>query len=237
MKPRLVIVGIGLFFAVLVAAYCWPYLYVVNRVSTDQQVVALTFDDGPNLPYTDELLRILGGRDVKVTFFLIGSEIASQMEVPRRICRAGHEIGSHSYDWSMLSFKSRSSVLRQVEMTEETLSDAGINHISLFRAPKGILSPAAISVLNERNYVVVGGDVIAGDWKFHDTIQIKDTVLRKVRPGSIIVLHDGGGDRTKTLEAVPVIIDGLRDKGYSFLTVSELLNLTRQDASSTLECE
>ncbi len=235
MKPRLVTAGIGLFFAVLVAAYCWPYLYMVNRVSTDQQVVALTFDDGPNLPYTAELLRILGSKEVKATFFLIGSEVASQMEVPRKIDRAGHEIGSHSYDWSILSFKSRISVLQQIEMTEETLSNAGINHISLFRAPKGILSPVAISVLNDRNYVVVGGDVIAGDWKSHDSIQIKDTVLRKVRPGSIIVLHDGGGDRTKTLEAVPMIIDGLRDKGYSFLTMSELLNLTRLEASSTLD--
>ena len=196
-----------------------------KRVKTEQKVVALTFDDGPNPPYTGELLKILAEKEVMATFFLIGQQIEAHPESAKSILSAGHEVGGHAYGWNTLAFKKRKHVEQQLDKMDAAFASIGVTNLVLFRPPKGILSPGQGKMLEDRGLKHISADVLAGDWKDSSAEKIRDAVLKKVRPGSIIVLHDGGGDRSATIAAVPMIIDALREQGFSFSTVGELLDL------------
>ncbi len=104
-------------------------------------------------------------------------------------------------------------------------ANAGIINVALFRPPSGFLFPWQRKMVAEHDFAHISANVVVGDWKDVDAQTIRDRVLKKVRPGSIIALHDGGGDRSATIAAVPMIIDVLRQQGYTFLSVSELLAL------------
>lgn len=195
-----------------------------RRIRTQQKVVALTFDDGPNPPYTEQLLEVLSEKKIKATFFLIGRQIESHPDTALKILAGGHEAGGHSYDWTLLAFKRKSFVNAQLDKMEQAFKSIGVTNLTLFRPPNGILSFGQSKLLENRNLKLINADVVAGDWKTNDPEKITRIVLKKVRPGSIIVLHDGGGDRSATLAATPIIIDALCRQGYTLLTVSELLN-------------
>jgi len=122
-------------------------------------------------------------------------------------------------------FKKREHVEAQLDKMDTAFRSISVTNLTLFRAPNGLLSPGQNSILEARGLRHISADVIAGDWKTQDVDKIQNAVLKKVRPGSIIVLHDGGGDRAATIIAVPKIIDALKIKGYSFCTVGELLEL------------
>jgi len=186
-------------------------------------VVALTFDDGPNPPYTNQLLKILEEKGVKATFFLIGKQVEEHPEITREIANAGHGIGGHSYDWESLAFRRRETVEGKLDQMDAAFANAGITNVVLFRPPNGFLSPGQGIIIEERGLVHISADVVVGDWKPIGAETINDRVLNKVRPGSIIVLHDGGGDRSATIKAVPMIIDALQLNGYSFWTVERLI--------------
>ena len=108
---------------------------------------------------------------------------------------------------------------------EEAFVAVGITHAGSFRPPGGLVFPWHVKVLDERDLAYISADVVVGDWKVVDAKTIRDRVLQKVRPGSIVALHDGGGDRSETIAAVPLIIDALKSQGYEFATVSELQTL------------
>ncbi|MEE9368382.1 MAG: polysaccharide deacetylase family protein [Pontiella sp.] len=199
------------------------FMHGVRRVETDSLVVALTFDDGPNPPYTDALLSVLADKKVTATFFLIGQEVEAHPETARQITKAGHELGGHSYGWESLALKRRKQVEQQLDQMCQAFLDAGIPKLVLFRPPSGILVPGQAQLLQERGLTHISADVVVGDWKLENAEAIRERVVKKVRPGSIIVLHDGGGNRGATVKATPMIIDDLRSNGYSFVSVSELL--------------
>lgn len=190
---------------------------------TEQKVVALTFDDGPNPPYTEQLLQTLEDKGVKATFFLVAQQAERFPDVAKRIAAQGHEVGGHSCDWDTLAFKRWKNVEEKLDKMDAVFTDSGLTNIALFRPPNGMLSFGQKKKIQARGLKVILGDVMVGDWKDVDTATIRDRVLKKVRPGSIIVLHDGGGDRSATIVAVPLIIDALKEHGYEFSTVSELL--------------
>jgi peptidoglycan/xylan/chitin deacetylase (PgdA/CDA1 family) len=154
---------------------------------------------------------------------LIGKQIEAYPETAKAILADGHEAGGHSYGWETLAFKKKSYVESQLDKMAAAFVSIGVTNLTLFRPPNGLLSPGQNKILEARELQHISADILAGDWKVQDVEKIRETVLSKVRPGSIIVLHDGGGDRTATVAAVPEIIDGLRAKGYSFVAVSELL--------------
>jgi peptidoglycan/xylan/chitin deacetylase (PgdA/CDA1 family) len=197
----------------------------IRRVKTDQKVVALTFDDGPNPPHTEKLLEVLAAKKVKATFFLIGQQIDANPETTRKILKAGHEVGGHSCDWETLAFKKREQVEGRLNQMKMSFVNIGITNLVLFRPPGGFLSPGQGKILKAHGLRHISADVVVGDWKKLDVETICARVLKKVRPGSIVALHDGGGDRSATVAAVPQIIDALRKRGYSFVTVGELLGL------------
>lgn len=200
----------------------------IRRVDTDRRVVALTFDDGPHPPFTEGVLAVLAEKQVKATFFLIGKQIEEHPHLARAILSAGHEVGGHSYDWDLLAFKRRSRVEDRLDKMEAAFASVGVTNLVLFRPPSGFMSPGQGAILEARRLKNIGADVVVGDWKAKTAKQIEDAVLNKVRPGSIIVLHDGGGDRAATVAALGGIIARLRNQGYSMLTVGELLDCAKE---------
>lgn len=195
----------------------------LRYVDTDRNLVALTFDDGPNPPYTEQLLQTLEEKQVTATFFLIGQEVTAHPETARRILDGGHEIGGHSSDWKTLAFESPEEMEGKLQEMELAFTSVGIPNTTLFRPPGGFMLPWQRTMVLERGLTHVSANVVVSDWKQIDAETIRDRVLKKVHRGSIIALHDGGGDRSATLAAVPMIIDALREQGYEFVSVSELL--------------
>jgi peptidoglycan/xylan/chitin deacetylase (PgdA/CDA1 family) len=201
---------------------------IVARAETPQRVVALTFDDGPT-EKTAEVLRVLGEKGVRATFFVTGAELERNMEAGRSIVAAGHQLGNHSYSHERMLLVTPSFVRREVERTDELIRAAGYEGEIYFRPPYGKKLFALPLYLSRRGRVTVTWDVEPdsdADARA-DAEAVTRDVLSKTRPGSIILLHVMYPSRAETLKAVPLVIDALAREGYRFVTVSELLAASR----------
>jgi len=196
---------------------------------TKQREVALTFDDGPNGPFTDAVLDILGREHVKATFFLIGRNARLYPEVAARIAREGHVIGNHTDSHPAgFALQPAPRLRAEIDRAEESIHAATGVYAHFFRPPQGIRSPWLMRVLEQDSLVTVTWDDAPGDWVPYSARQLVATTVAHAHPGAIILLHDGLNltrhpDRSATVDALPTIIHRLREKGYRFVTVSELL--------------
>ncbi len=202
---------------------------IVPRVETEQKVVALTFDDGPAIEGTAQILAVLKEHNVRASFFLIGAELEQNFEQGKQIIAAGHEVGNHSYTHEHMVFKSPSFLQHEIDRTDQLLREAGYASEIHFRSPycyKFLLLPYYLSQRNKKNITF---DVEPESWAAIDgnAEKMAEHVLEQTRPGSIILLHVMYPSRRESLRAVPIIITGLRERGYEFKTVSELLALRR----------
>ena len=197
---------------------------IVPRVETSEPVVALTFDDGPTARFTDEILAILRDEGVKATFFVVGEALERNPTECQKIVREGHELGNHSYSHQRMILKPYSFIRQEIERTDELIRTCGYGGEVHFRSPNGkklILLPYYLSRMGRKN---IFWDVSPeGDRDVAAADKIVETVLEKTRPGSIILLHVMYRSRAESREALPGIIHGLRQQGYRFVTVSELL--------------
>jgi peptidoglycan-N-acetylglucosamine deacetylase len=198
---------------------------IVPRVNTSRPIVALTFDDGPQPPYTGDLLSVLREKGAKATFFVIGGQLEEFPALGEQIVREGHELGNHSYSHHRMVFKSQAFIRGEIERTDELIRRTGYAGEIHFRSPYGkklLLLPLYLAGVNKKNiFIDVEPDSDAKAAGGAD--QIVEHVLTKARPGSIILLHAENRNRAESFKAVPGIIDGLKSRGYSFVTVSELL--------------
>ncbi len=214
------------------AALLWvffkpPFGKNIVRINTDQRIVALTFDDGPSPPYTERLLDVLAKHDVKATFFLIGNRIEKHPETARRVIAEGHQVGNHSYSHPLLGFLPPTSVKREIKRTDELLRQVGVKGAIVFRAPVLTRFLPVAWVLAKGDRAHISCDVWSWDWTTQNPDRITKTVLRKVKPGSIVVLHDGKAenahaDRSGTIEATDRIITALKRDGYQFVRMSDV---------------
>jgi peptidoglycan-N-acetylglucosamine deacetylase len=198
---------------------------LITRVNTREKVLALTYDDGPNSPYTDQLMEVLGRFGVKATFFVIGQQAEQATQTIREMQAQGHELGNHSYSHKRLIFTSQSSISAEIDKTDRLLNQFGQKRSILFRAPYGYKRIRLPWILSKLNKTHVLWDVDPRDYQATSAEAIVEPILKQVQPGSIVLLHDGGGDRSLTVEATAQIIPKLRERGYRFATVSELLAL------------
>lgn len=205
---------------------------VVAHGQRDQRAVALTFDDGPS-PYTTQVLDVLDTYQIKATFFLIGQNVERHPDLAKRIASEGHALGNHTQThplWGAVGTPSR----EMQELTDaETaiLNETGVAP-TLFRPPHGWRSPWMMRVARDLGYRVVTWNVAGEDWRRPSPETIAQRVLRRVRPGAIILLHDGLETQVdpamqNTVAALPLIIEGLLDRGYRFVTVPELIQMTQ----------
>lgn len=187
-----------------------------------QPVVALTFDDGPSI-YTPAILRILASRNVKASFFMIGLHMARLPQYARAVKAAGHTIGNHSYSHPALGQLPYEAVERELRVTNALAQEILGVTPQWFRPPRRSLSQSVFAAAQQENMRVVLWDVDPQDWRKPGERAIVSEVLRSTRPGSVILLHDGGGNRTQTVRALPVIIDALQARGYVFVPLDFFL--------------
>lgn len=214
----------------------YPSPYVIERHGFSPKTVALTFDDGPDPKFTPQILDALKKADVRATFFIIGGNGEKKPELLRRIFAEGHDIGNHTYTHPNIADVTTTQLNLEVSATERLLESVLGRQTHLFRSPYGEDSEPEtqdqvrpMEVLGRQGYVFVGMRIDPNDWKQPGVDAIVDEVVRQAETGegNVVLLHDSGGDRTQTVAALPRIIAALREKGYRFATVSELLGQSR----------
>ncbi len=204
---------------------------VFSNAKTTQKVVALTFDDGPYPPYTEQVLDVLKEYNVPATFFVVGKNVEKYPELVKRIADEGHQIGNHTYHHIDLLKANRKVIAEEIDNTSKAiLSAAGISP-RLMRPPHGFRDPAVMEMMAERNMKVVEWSVMSRDWTNPGVDTIVERTVKKVKNGSIILMHDGDGimsqdSRIQSVEAARRIIQILSAQGYTFVTVDEILEKT-----------
>jgi peptidoglycan/xylan/chitin deacetylase (PgdA/CDA1 family) len=203
----------------------WMFLHGDRSI----REVALTFDDGPDPISTPAILEILKKERVHATFFVTGKQSLRYPQILKRIQTEGHEIGNHSYDHANFKKLPLSQTQGEVEQTDRILKEMLGHKPTLFRAPYGNLSEDQLQqIVLREGYKVIGWDVDSIDWKAKNPNSIVQTILAQVHPGSIILEHSLPVKEAKqnaTIQSLPVVIRSLRDQGYTFVTVSQLLQL------------
>jgi len=230
----------------------YPLSYTVEQYGYNDKKVALSFDDGPDPEWTPKILDILKKYNVKGTFFMIGEVAEDYVGVMQRVFREGHEIGNHTWSHPDISEISNRQVDLELNLTERLFgSKLGVQPL-YFRPPYSIDQEpdtndqaAPVEKIQGLGYVIVGNKIDTNDWDEHprkspqeitDSVfqQIEDMKTKPWNRGSVILLHDGGGDRSATVAALPVLIEALRAKGYEIVPVSELVGKTRAEVMPEL---
>ena len=195
--------------------------------------IALTYDDGPNDPHTLKLLDVLAKHCVQATFFMIGRYVQQRPDIARAVVQAGHVIGNHTFTHPLLIFKSGAQTRTELVDCRQALDDAIGKHSNLFRPPFGGRRPATIRIARELGLQTVMWNVTGYDWNAPPAAVIEKKVARQMRGGDVILLHDGGhralgADRAQTVIATDNLIQRYKDEGYEFVTVEEMLAVSRQ---------
>ncbi|MEI6666537.1 MAG: polysaccharide deacetylase family protein [Acidobacteriota bacterium] len=200
---------------------CW-------RGPADRAAVALTFDDGPNEPYTSRVLDALKHADVKATFFLLGANAERYPAVIRRIVDEGHELGNHTMDHEVLPLKGPGHIRSTIRAASDVIERAGGVRPRLFRAPHGWRNPWVDRIARDEGCEPVAWTLGVYDTDDPGSAAIGQRVVDGLSNGCIILLHDGRGlddrpDVSQMIAALPGIIDQAKRRGYRFATVSRLL--------------
>lgn len=198
-----------------------------------EKVIALTFDDGPWPRTTSEVLDILKKNEIKATFFWIGQNLQTYPQIAQQVVAAGHAIGNHTWHhW--YHRMDDSTAEHEIEDTARLIYKTTGVKTSVFRPPGGLLNNGVADYAKKEKYVTVMWSVDSIDYRPLTSQQIINNVMRKVKPGGIVLMHDGGGNRSATVKALPQIIAQLKEQGYSFASVPELLEMNDPEHSEML---
>ncbi|MBV8720781.1 MAG: polysaccharide deacetylase family protein [Candidatus Eremiobacteraeota bacterium] len=209
----------------------------------NERIVALTYDDGPNPPYTDEILSVLRAEHVRATFFVVGRAVQAYPRVVRREVEGGNAVGNHTWSHGHLLLYDGSGLRRTLERTDQAIFAASGVHTRIMRPPYGARDWLVLGEVRKLGYTPVMWSVpLANDWEYPPPRIIAARVLRYVGDGAIIDLHDGNQgivcaharvtarvcDRSADVEATRLIVEALKRRGYRFVTIPELLRLQVQ---------
>jgi len=224
----------------------YPLSYDIDQIGAAKKKIAITFDDGPDPRWTPKILDILKEKDVPAAFFVIGVDASQSPDILKREYAEGHEIGNHTYTHPNFDEITKTQIRWELNLTQRLIeSTIGVKSI-LFRPPFGIdhqpeyaEEVAQLPVAQDMGYLIVGQKIDPHDWQLRDgkpvpAQEIVDAVLRQAEDGNIVLFHDGGGDRTQTLAALPQVIGALRKQGYQFVSVSDLIGKTRAEVMMPL---
>lgn len=196
------------------------------------RTIALTFDDGPDPEWTPQVLDVLRKYRAKATFFVVGAKVAAHPELARRIVAEGHELGNHTYSHADLSQVPGWRLRLELSLTQRALAGATDLHTTLARppyssTPEAISTPQweSIRAAGTQGYVVVLTDLDTKDWSRPGAAKIAAAAIPPRNRGAIVMMHDSGGDRRQTVEAVELVLKELVPKGYKAVTVSQAVGL------------
>ncbi|WP_413789169.1 polysaccharide deacetylase family protein [Bacillus yunxiaonensis] len=201
-----------------------PTGHVTWEVPTNEKIIAITFDDGPDSTYTPEILKILHQYNAESTFFMIGFRVKRNPYLIEQVLKEGHEIGNHT----MNHLYARSTAGQRLEndiLEGKRYLQKWVDKPLLFRPPGGYINESVFKTATEAGYEIVlwSWHQDPRDWSNPGKDKIVNQVLNNAKSGDIVLLHDGGGDRSQTVEALKEILPALQKQGYRFVKVSELL--------------
>ena len=224
-----------------------PTSYVIRRVGAVPHTLALTFDDGPDSQWTPQILDILKEKNVKATFFIIGANAEAHPGLVQRILAEGHEIGNHTFTHPNLAETSIGADEVELNATQRLFEALTGRSMRMFRPPYlGDAEPSnkdeivPVEIAQDLGYITIGVHVDTLDWEKLPPAEMMKLVNQEITDpnpdfrGNVILMHDGGGDRSQTLALLPQLIDQLRARGYRFVPVSQLAGLTRDQAMPRL---
>ncbi len=225
-----VLAALSLVYWLFMSPYSQAFGHYTWRAKTTKKIVALTFDDGPNEPFTSQVLDILDTHSAKATFFLVGNCVRRFPDAVTRIFESGHVIGNHSVSHEFYRYFFTLSFKKQIEDNQAILQKHIGKTPALYRSPWLWRQPFLLATLRKKGLTPVSGEFCHA----LEPLQISGkrmakAVLKMTKPGSIIIFHDGydgkGGDRTQTVEAVRIVIEELSAQGYAFVTIDKLLGI------------
>ncbi|ARV61398.1 polysaccharide deacetylase [Nostocales cyanobacterium HT-58-2] len=198
------------------------------KLMKGEKVIALTFDDGPWHESTAEVLDILKKNNIKGTFFVVGQNLKNYPELGKRIVAEGHVIGNHTWHHWYHYFNPQAAAF-EIDSTTDLITQLTGVKTTLFRPPGGILHNGLAAYAKSKNYTVIMWSADSIDYNRPAVPRLIKNVMKDSKPGGIVLMHDGGGNRTKTVQALPQIIDNFRKQGYRFVTIPELLEIEDQE--------
>ena len=195
------------------------------KLKNNEKVIALTIDDGPWPTTTEAMLDIFKEHDVKATFFWVGSSLKNHPEIAKRVVAEGHAIGNHTWN-HLYKRMSPATAKSEIEKTNDLIYQTTGVKTSIFRPPGGYLNNGLAAYAKSQNKAVVMWSLTSADTDPRAKYQVfVKNVVKGAIPGAIVLMHDGGGNRERTVKALPEIITGLKQQGYRFVTVPELLEM------------
>ena len=216
------------FLSVIIIALIIPISESAEQVygcaSNDEMKIALTFDDGPHPRCTNQILDILAKYGVKATFFMVGENVKNYPDTAKRVVREGHEVGNHTYTHPHIKNMSADELLTEIVKCEKIIKETtGASSVNLFRPPEGVIDSAVKAISSENGYSLILWRIDTRDWAGTSVSEIKNNISTNLEAGDIILMHDYISKKCHTVEALGVIIPMLLEKGYKFVTVSELI--------------
>jgi peptidoglycan/xylan/chitin deacetylase (PgdA/CDA1 family) len=200
------------------------YTTFISSGTTRHRVIALTFDDGPS-PYTEQVMNVFTRMHVPATFFIVGQQLNNFSAALRDEVARQFVVGDHTENHALLARLPPAAQFAQIHDAGTRAQRLGAPFPHLFRPPYGAYNKATLRTLHQLDMLMVLWSVDPGDWRRPGVRAIVGNVLANARPGAIVLLHDGGGDRSQTVAALPAIINGLRRKHYELVTLPRLLKL------------
>ncbi|MCC5646076.1 polysaccharide deacetylase family protein [Nostoc sp. CHAB 5824] len=202
------------------------------KLKANEKVIALTFDDGPSPKNTAQILEILKKNNIKATFFMVGQMVKYFPQVAKQVAADGHVIGNHT--WHHWYFQmDGATVSSEIDRTADIIYKTTGEKTTLFRPPGGFLNNGLAQYAKNEKYAVMMWSEQSGDAERRSpqVPMLVKNVLKQAKPGAIVLMHDGGGNRSKSVKALPEMIAGLKTQGYRFVTIPELLEIQAQEQS------
>ena len=221
-----------------------PHYYIVDRFGHDpRKRIAFTFDDGPDPAWTPEILKVLKREHAPATFFLVGDQVQKHPALVRQEFKAGHLLGNHTFFHPNLQDISASRLSMEINSTERAIEAITRRGTKLFRAPYDIDTtptlPAQLEPLravSEMGLIIAGVDIDSEDYARPGSEAIVRNVLKQLKPNgpNIVLMHDGGGDRSETVAALAKLLPLLRREGYQFVSIDQLMGVAKPDLMPTI---
>lgn len=210
---------------------------IIKKGNEDEKIIALTFDDGPDEVFTPQVLDILKKNDVKATFFLVGENLKQNKEIVKRQFEEGHEIGNHTYTHINVAKSGYDKVYEEITKTQEEIKEIIGVEPKLFRPPYRAMSRNMCDIIKNKNMnIILWSNLDPRDWSNPGVYSIVNTIESKVGNGNIILLHDYNNlrnSKSQTIQALESVIPYLKEQGYKFVTISELIeNLDKKETQT-----
>jgi peptidoglycan-N-acetylglucosamine deacetylase len=203
------------------------------KLKANEKVIALTFDDGPGPKNTVQILEILKKNNIKATFFMVGQMVEYFPKVAQQVAADGHVIGNHT--WHHWYFQmDAATAASEIDRTADIIYKTTGKKTTLFRPPGGFLNNGLVQYARNEKYAVMMWSEQSGDAERRSpqVPMLVKNVLKYAKPGAIVLMHDGGGNRSRSVKALPEMIAGLKAQGYRFVTIPQLLEMQAQEETA-----